>query len=57
MLTDIKMYNFPLQKDIDGEILSLSVDESYTTYRYSLMYRTTDFDIRTESYYNCRHAG
>lgn len=60
----IRMYNFPLQtgqeicfKDTEGEILSVSIENSYIAERYGLVYRTTDFEILTESYYSCRHGG
>lgn len=61
---DLSMCSFPIQtdesicfKDIAGEILQIKIHESVSKLRYKKMYLTTDYDIHTNSYWNCKGGG
>lgn len=58
---DIDMYTMPIQtgqsicfKDTDNNDLSIKIMESYILTRYIRLYYTSDWDIKTDSYYKCK---
>ncbi|APG79276.1 putative glycoprotein [Hubei odonate virus 9] len=61
---DMSMYVFPMKlgqsvcfKDANNMELSVTLRMTSIIRRYELMYYTSDFNISTEQYYRCRHAG
>nr|QYW05744.1 MAG: glycoprotein precursor [Phasmaviridae sp.] len=57
----VSTYQFPLEKgqsicfkDTDGNILELMIENSYLRERYDLMYLTSDYIVKTDSYYRCK---